>query len=88
MHALFRDGVQAGRKRCHKGLALASFHLGNITIVQNDPAQKLHIIVLQPQHAPAGLPHLRKYFGQQIIQALALFIARTKFLCFCRQFLF
>ena len=60
MHRLAAERVQISRQRRHQGFALAGFHLGDFSTVQNCAADNLHIKVAQLQSAPRRLAHHRK----------------------------
>ena len=72
MHALARQRVQIGRKGRHQRLAFTGFHLGDIALMQENPAHQLHIKRPQAQRAFRGFAAIGKGFGQQIIQAFTL----------------
>ena len=49
MHALARQRVQIGREGRDQRLALARLHLGDVALVQEDPAHQLHVEGAQAQ---------------------------------------
>ena len=73
MHALARQRIEIGREGGNQRLALAGFHFGDIPPVQEDAADQLHIEGTQAERAMRRLAAIGKGFGQEIIQALALF---------------
>ncbi len=72
VYALTGQRVEIGGQDGHKGLALAGFHLGDASLMQDDAADKLHAEGLHPQHAPRRLAHGGKGLRQNVVQRLAL----------------
>ena len=70
MHALAGQRVQIGRKGRHKGLALAGAHLGDIALMQENPALQLHIKGPQTQGPARRLAAIGKGLGQNRLQCL------------------
>jgi len=52
MHSLAGQGVKEHRKRCHESLSFSCSHLGNLSLMKNDTADELHIIM---DHIPCHL---------------------------------
>ena len=71
MHTLAGQRIQIGRKGRDKGLALACLHLGNVTLMQENPAHQLRVKGPQTQGTARGLAAIGKGFRQQRIKALA-----------------
>ena len=71
MDALPGYRVQEHGERCDKGLALACLHLGDLTLVQRDPAHKLDVVMTLPESALGRLADTRERFGKQVVKAAA-----------------
>jgi hypothetical protein len=69
MHALAGQRVQIGREGGDQGLALARLHLGDIALMQEDPAHQLHVEGAQAQRAARALAAVGKSLGQERVQA-------------------
>ena len=52
MYAIVRQGVEIDRQCCHEGLAFTGRHLGYLTLMQYNAAEKLNVIVY---HIPCDL---------------------------------
>src|SRR5918998_2255660 len=52
-------------------LALACLHLGDLALVQGDPAHHLNVEGAHPQGAPGGLAHHRERLGQDVVEPFA-----------------
>ena len=63
MHAAAGKAVQISRKRSHQGLSFAVGHLGNHTVMQSYPADKLDIIMAKANSAPGRFAHHGKGLG-------------------------
>ena len=79
VHAFAGERIKVGGQRCHQRLALAGAHLRNLSVMQRDAANHLHIEMPHVEHAPAGLAHHGKRLGQQFIQRLAIFLLMARF---------
>ncbi len=71
MHALARQRVQVGGEGGDQGLALTGLHFGDIALMQEDPAHKLHVEGAQAKGAARRLAAVGEGFGQQLVQAFA-----------------
>ncbi len=79
VHALAGDGVQIGREHGDERFALAGLHFRNAPLMQHDAADELHAEGLHAQNAPARLAHGGECLRQQVVERLAVFIARFEF---------
>ena len=52
MDTLARKGIEEHRQCCHQGLTLTCRHLGNLSLMEGDTADELHVIV---NHIPGYL---------------------------------
>ena len=57
MHAVARQGVQEHRQGGHQRLTLARGHLGDFALVQDNAAEKLHVIVYHVPHRVISAGH-------------------------------
>ena len=64
MDAAAGEGIEVRRQRRHQGLAFPGLHLGDLAVVQDHPAQQLHIEVAHAEHALTGLAHDRERLRQ------------------------
>ena len=71
-NALALQGIEVGGQGRHQGFALTGFHLGNIALVQDEPADELNRKRLQADGPVRRLPDHRKGLGGQIIQRLSV----------------
>ena len=78
--ALAGERPQIGRHGRDEGLALTGLHLGDVALVQGDPAHDLHVEGPHAEDAPRGLPHGREGLDEQVVQGLALGEARLELL--------
>jgi len=68
MHPFPGQAVEVCRQRGHKRFPFPGRHFRDPPFMQNDPAQKLNIIMPHPQRAFRRLPDRRKGFRQNIRQ--------------------
>ena len=68
VHAASAEGIQVDRESGDQGFSFASFHFGDLPLVQNHAADQLHVEVAHVEHAPAGLAHHREGLHQQFFQ--------------------
>ena len=66
------QGVQVDRQSGGQGFSLTGLHLGDLSLVENDPADELHVEMALAQGPPGSLPDDGEGFGQKIIQGLTL----------------
>ena len=78
MSALAEQGVQIERQRGDERLAFARLHLGDLALVQDDAADKLHVEMALANGAHRGLAHDREGFRQQVVERLASGQARLE----------
>ncbi len=64
-------GVQVGGKGGCEGFAFAGLHLGDLALVEDDPADQLDVKMALSQGPPGSLPHHRESLGQKVVQSLA-----------------
>ena len=64
MNAAAGEGIEVRRQRRHQGLAFPGLHFSDLAIVQDHPAQQLHIEVAHAEHALTGLAHDGERLGQ------------------------
>ena len=62
------QGVQISRKCGHQGLSFTGLHLGDTSLMQDNPADKLHTVMLHIQNTLCRLPDRGKCLRQKIIQ--------------------
>ena len=67
-----RERVEHDGERRRQRLALAGLHLGDAAVVQDHPADQLHVEVAHAERALAGLAHDREALRQQLIERLAV----------------
>ncbi len=60
--------VQVERQRGNQGLAFAGAHLGDLALVQDDPADQLHVVGTLPDGAFGSFAHRCEGFRQDFIQ--------------------
>ena len=97
---LTRQGIQVQREGRHQGLTFTRLHFGNLTLVQHDTADNLHIKgnhipgqLMTADHArcshqtAARILHRCERFGQNRIQRFPLSQARLEFHRLLLQFL-
>ena len=72
MHALAGQRVQIGWEGRHKGFALAGLHLGNVALVQEDPAHQLRVKGAQTQRTLGGFATVSEGLGQDCVQLFAV----------------
>ena len=70
VHALARQGVQVGRQRRDEGLALARFHLGDLALVEDDPADELDVEVAHAQRPLGRLAGRGEGFRKEFVERL------------------
>ena len=87
MYALSGQRIEVYRQRCHKGLALAGFHLSDASLMQDDAADDLYPVVTHAEHAVRRLSHGRKRLRQQRIQRLTVRITLLELRRLGAQFL-
>ncbi len=68
MHALAGQGVEVDRQGGGQRLALAGAHLGDLAVVQRDPAHQLDVEVAHLHDALARLADHGKGLGQQRVE--------------------
>ena len=69
--------IQIERQGGDQRLAFAGAHLGDLALVQDQPADQLHIVVALADGALGGLPHGGKGFRQEFIQHFLLDLRRS-----------
>mmetsp|Transcript_16797 Transcript_16797/g.36234 ORF Transcript_16797/g.36234 Transcript_16797/m.36234 type:complete len:270 (-) Transcript_16797:286-1095(-) len=57
---LSRQSIDITRQRRHERLSLTGSHLGQSSIVQNQPPQQLHVVMTLLNHPPRRFPNDRK----------------------------
>ena len=72
VHPAPRQRIQIGRQRCDERFALARLHLGNVAIVQDHAADKLHVEMALAERALGRLAHRREGFRQKAVQLFAI----------------
>ena len=72
MHAFAAQGIEVDRQRGGQGFALASAHLGNLALVQSDPAHHLNVKVAHLHDALRAFADNGKSLGQQVVQSFAV----------------
>ena len=72
MDAIAREGVEVDRQSGDQGLALAGLHLGDLSLVKNDAAQHLDVVVPHSQGAARGLANGGESGHQQVVETGAL----------------
>ena len=85
MHAALRQGIEVGRERGDKGLAFPGLHFGDIALMQEDAAHKLHVESPQAERPLRGLAAIREGLGQDFIKSLASCHALNEFGCLFLQ---
>ena len=64
------SAVQIERERGDEGLALAGLHLGDVALVEDDPAHHLHVEHALLRLAPARLAHGCVGLEEQLVERL------------------
>ena len=72
MAALALERVEIQRQGRDERLALAGLHLGDLALVQHDPADELDIVMTLAERAARRLAHGGEGFRQQIVEGFAL----------------
>ena len=75
MHAFAFQGVKISGERGDQRFAFAGFHFGDHTLVQNDAADQLHVIMSLAERSSGSLAHHGKSFRQQVVKSFPLFQA-------------
>jgi hypothetical protein len=78
MHAVAGKGVEVGRSGGHQGLAFTGLHLGDVAQVQGGTAHQLDIEVAQAERAGGGFTDGGERLGQEVVQLLAVEVARAE----------
>ena len=71
VHALAFERVQIDRQGRDEGLALAGRHLGDLALVEDDPADQLDVVVALPERALGRFPGRGEGFDEQVVEGLA-----------------
>src|SRR5713101_6147052 len=66
--------VERRRQRRDEGLALARLHLGDLALMENHPADQLHVEMALAKSALRGLAYDGEDFGQNLPQGILAFI--------------
>jgi hypothetical protein len=66
------ERIQVGGERGDQRLAFAGLHLGDLSPVEHDAADQLHVEVPHVQRPAAGLANDGKGLGQEVVEGLAL----------------
>ena len=74
VNAAAGESIEIAGQGGNQGLALAGFHLGDLTFVQHHAADQLHIKVTHAKHTLAGLSYDRKGFRQDLVKDRALVV--------------
>ena len=72
MRAAAGEGVEVERQARDEGLALAGLHLGDVALVEDDPAHQLHVEHALVRRALAGLADGRERLEGEVVEALAV----------------
>ena len=72
VHALSGERVQEGRERRDQRLALAGAHLGDLPLVEDHPADQLHVEVAHAEDAFARFSDDREHLGEKVVERRAL----------------
>jgi len=83
--ALAEQGVQIERQRGDERLAFARLHLGDLALVQDDAANKLHVEMALADGAHGSLAHNSESLRQQVVERLASGQARPELVGFGAQ---
>jgi hypothetical protein len=78
MAALSGQGVEVERQSSYQGFALASFHLGNLSLVKNSSPYQLDVKMSLPYGSLGCLSNSGVSLGQNLIQTLAILQSRLK----------
>jgi hypothetical protein len=70
--------LRATAQGSHQGLPLPGLHLGDLALVEDRPADELHVKVAHAQVALGGLPGEGEGHGQKLVQAGALLVLLLK----------
>ncbi len=85
VNALARQRVEIGGEGGDQRLAFTGAHLGDIAPVQHDAAHQLDVVMALAERALGGFANGGESFGQQLVQALAVFMAFAEFDGLLRQ---
>ncbi len=72
VHALPRERVQVHGQRRHERLSFARLHLGDVSAVEHDSAEELHVEVPHVHHASADLADHGEGLGEDLVQRRAV----------------
>ena len=78
MHVHARQRVQVERQRRDERLSLAGLHLGDVALVERDPAHQLDVEVAHAERALSGLAHRGERLEEDLLERLAVFDALTE----------
>ena len=78
VHALAGQCVQIRGQGRDQRLAFAGLHLRDAALMQHDAADHLHAVMPHAQHAPRRLAAGREGLGQQVVERLAVLVARLE----------
>ena len=81
MDVLTGQGVKIGRESRDERLALAGLHLGDVALVEEDPAQKLDVEGPEAERTARRLAAVREGFGQERFQGLPRLRPALQFAC-------
>jgi len=73
--AVARERVQVQRLRRHKRLSFAGLHLGDVTLVEDDPAHDLDVEGTLAERALSGLANSGIGLEEQLFERLAVLVA-------------
>ncbi len=62
--------IKIDRESPDESFPLATLHLGDLPLMEHDPAQELHIEMAHVEHAPPGLAGHGKCLRQNLVQDL------------------
>ena len=72
MNALALQRIQVSRCGRYQRFSFTGTHFGDTSLMQNDSADQLYMVMLHVQDTARGLSHRCKRFRQQIVQCLSL----------------
>ncbi len=73
MHTLAGETVQIHRQRGYEGLAFPGLHLRDLSLVQHDTADELHVEVAHTERPFGHLAHHGKGLGKDIVERFPVF---------------
>ncbi len=76
------QGVEVERQGRCKGFALARFHFSDLSLMKDDPSDKLNVKMSHAQGSDRGFSHGGKSLGKDVVQGFSLVKPLLELSCF------